>query len=155
LTFRGRVTPGIGLFSLQIVVPGRAQLGADAPPDWPALLSPGTLNVRVSSNGWPDAIDQRRQIEQVDNGEFRPALVIPHQRIENNTLGPREGHPLCGTGQAWRAEFSIRDQKASCWILRRIGSGYRDVIELVSDSNLRAKYSLTDDDSVLLDAWHT
>ncbi len=46
LQFRGTITDGTGLFS-QLVMPGRADV-FDAPVDWPAMLTPGTLSASAS-----------------------------------------------------------------------------------------------------------
>ena len=46
LHFRGTITDGTGRFS-QLVIPGPADV-FDAPVDWPAMLTPGTLSVRIT-----------------------------------------------------------------------------------------------------------
>lgn len=139
LEFLGRVARGCGRFASEIVIPGRAQLGDVAPPDWPQELYPGTLNIKVAEGGWPGGMDASRRITQFDDGSLlTPALVIPQHLIGNNTLSPRGAlDPNRGTGQAWRAQVR-RDggPSVSCWMFRRIGSGYRDVIELVSSPAL-------------------
>ena len=46
LHFRGTISDGTGRFS-QLVIPGPADV-FDAPVDWPAMLTPGTLSVRIT-----------------------------------------------------------------------------------------------------------
>jgi hypothetical protein len=141
LTFEGAVVGGLGRFGLEIGVPGRAQL-PDAPEDWPESLARGTLNFRVHElaaslrdRGWPD-------IQRFDRREFAAAFEIPHNALRSNTLGPEPGAPEKGRAQVWRARLEAEQRAASCWVLRRIGSGYADVLELVSGQRLREEIGL-------------
>jgi hypothetical protein len=153
LTFVGHVQSNMGKFHRELKVPGRESL-ASAPNDWPVHLAPGTLNIQVG----PDGCDGLAEIgsgvgvKRFDEGRFKPAFLIAQHEIEGNTLKPKAGQPLRGSAQVWRAELIVTatGATASCWMLRRIGSGIASQIELVSADHLRTRLLLNDETQVTL-----
>ena len=148
LRFHGRVVPGCHRFHTQVVIPGRDALEAACPVGWPELLHPGTLNVQIDPEGRPSAFDTPDGLRALDTGVVAPAFVIPGGRIKGNTLCPTPENPSNGTAQVWRAELEHADGCQPCWVLRRIGSGYSGVLELVSEYHLRNLLGLQPDDPV-------
>ncbi|MFC3077770.1 hypothetical protein ACFODL_06685 [Phenylobacterium terrae] len=136
LVFQGLVAAGAGLFARELEVPGRAQFPT-APDDWPDALCRGTLNFRISelpkvlqARGWSD-------IKGLDRRGFSPVFEIPQDKIVGNTLQPSASVPENGRAQVWRARLEANSRSTTCWVLRRINSGYGRVLELVSDERLR------------------
>lgn len=147
LTFHGVVKGGIEKFS-DMMIPGRAKL-SDAPADWPDVIHPGSLNVLIPDNGFPAEFLNRCQgelIQKLDCGCFVPAFVIPSAAITNNEVRPTNDNPRRGDAQVWRAQIHNLDngRSVACWVLRRIGSGIRQQIELVASGRLRDKIGLVD-----------
>lgn len=142
LRFTGNVVNGIGRHN-ELVVPGRNAF-PEAPVDWPALLFPGSLNLRVLT--YPAAFLERGIVastSSLDVMGFEPEFTIPQDLMGNNQLTPTETMPYRGTAQIWRASLETEARMISCWVLRRIGSGLRDQIELVSSIGLRGEMGLT------------
>lgn len=138
LVFEGYVHRGQGDFS-NMVIPGRTD-ESYFPGDWPAELASGSLNVRIT--GYPPEFQQRgwgAKVTVLDSGLFQPAFVLPGHAILNNTI-PNRRNPSdrrTGDAQVWRATLENAYKAHSCWVLRRLGSGYRDVLELVSEVRIR------------------
>jgi hypothetical protein len=131
LVFEGLVVKGHGWFA-DMVVPGREKL-AEAPPDWPEVLEPGSLNLKVLS--YPaefEAHGLRATVTELDRLRFRPVLVIPREAIIGNRLRAEEGQLSKGVAQVWRARFECAGGSLNCWVMRRIGSGYTDRLEVVA-----------------------
>ena len=138
LQFKGVVKAGIGRHS-ELLVPGRSALPL-SPSDWPEVLCPGSLNVRVET--YPKIFEQRglsNQIAELDRSLFRPEFEIPRELLGNNRLGPRPGIPRGGDAQVWRATLNTLDGSLSlpCWALRRFGSRVREQLEFVAAQKLR------------------
>lgn len=154
LQFSGIIHTNTGQFNRDMVIPGRGAFMA-APLDWPITLQPGTLNIKIDLSAVPGVfseIGSSNGIKRFDERNFAPAFVIPQDSIKGNTLKPNERQPNKGTAQIWRAELLVisTGKAAKCWMLRRIGSGIYNQIELVSDLHLRSHPNLTDDIRVTL-----
>ena len=139
LIFEGVVRRGIGKHS-ELVVPGRSALHA-RPDDWPEVLFPGFLNIRVTR--YPEELARRglsNRITELDTGRFAATFEIPRNEFGgNNELCPRPGVPRGGDAQLWRARIDSFDGTLSlkCWALRRFGSTVGEQLEFVSDQALR------------------
>jgi len=147
LVFRGRIAAGIGRHA-ELVVPGRGALD-QAPADWPDVLFPGSLNIRIPAKGFPahfEALGLPCLLTSLDRDCFPAAFTIPFERFANNRLVPLPDHPRRGTGQVWRTTLEARGRTIACWTLRRYGSGRTDALELLSGEGLRARYGLADGD---------
>jgi hypothetical protein len=141
LQFGGSVINGQGDHS-KLFVPGRLVL-PNAPEDWPATLQPGSLNVLIAA--YPPEWHQRRltaNVRVLDDGWFSPQFTIPHNQFRNNQLVPLPSKPRRGIGQVWRASLIANDNQLDCWVLRRIDSGLRDVLELVAGCAVRPRLGL-------------
>ncbi len=148
LVFHGSPKKGAGKFSIELVIPGRNEL-ADAPPDWPEYLQPGTLNIFVQQ--LPPTIPDHENTAWFDLGEFSPAVIIPSNLIQNNTLPATPELPQRGTGQAWRVVMRTGTKlEIHCWMFRRIGSRMPNRIELVSECCLRDLDGVTENHPVTL-----
>ncbi len=139
LRFEGLVKAGIGKHS-ELLVPGRGVL-RHAPHDWPELLCPGSLNVRVDR--YPASLGQHRlsnRIAELDRSLFKPEFEIPRDLLGDNQLGPRPGVPRGGDAQVWRARLTTLDASLTltCWALRRFGSGVGEQLEFVAAEKLRS-----------------
>jgi hypothetical protein len=157
LEFIGTVRSNEGAFSREMVIPGRKRLVL-APKDWPEKLAPGTLNIAIRNNGFPNDFDQLGKgdgLKKLDEGKFWPELAIPPWQIEGNTLEPTPDEPVRGSAQVWRAELQVPStgKSATCWMLRRLGSDIISEIELVSHEHLRRRLNLCDGMDVKVTVW--
>jgi hypothetical protein len=157
LEFIGAVRSNKGEFSRDMVVPGRKGLVL-APADWPLKLAPGTLNIAVNKDGFPEGFEEIGTgdgLNKFDEGKFRPEFAIPPWRIAGNTLQPTPDQLMRGAAQVWRAELQVisTDRVAKCWMLRRLGSGIVSQIELVAREHLRSRFDLCDDMAVKVTVW--
>jgi len=155
IRFRGKVQRGKGKHN-HMVIPGRYDI-ADPPADWPNQFFPGSLNVRIPKNGYPDGFQDPENggigIVALDERILEPSLVLRWDAIENNGLKPRPGKPRRGTGQFWPAKLTVvsTGQSADCWVFRRINSTIKRQLEIISDSFLRSTLSLDDGTEVSVD----
>jgi hypothetical protein len=152
LEFIGTVRSHTGGTSREITLPGRAELLV-APADWPRQLAPGTLNIEIQSDGFPEgleAIGKGEGLRKLDAGDFSAALVIPQRKIGGNPVLPDPEQPTRGFAQVWRATLQVigAAQQTNCWMFRIIGSDDTSQIELVDRDHLRTKLSLTDGTAV-------
>jgi hypothetical protein len=152
LEFTGIVCSNTGKFAVDMVLPGRDDLTL-APADWPKKLVPGTLNIDVNDDGFPkgfDEIGNGEGLSRLDDGRFRPALVIPERKITGDTLKADPDHPRRGTAGVWQAELRViaSGRARPCWLLRRIGSEITSQIELVAQGHLRSCLNLCDGTAV-------
>jgi hypothetical protein len=157
LQFRGTVRSNQGAFSQEMVIPGRHGLVL-APEDWPEELAPGTLNIAINDDGFPNDFDQLGEgdgLKKLGGRSFWPALSIPPWRILGNTLQPTKHELLRGSAEVWRAELEVAStgEHAPCWMLRRLGSDIVSEIELVSDEHLRSRLNLRDGMDVKVTVW--
>lgn len=149
MRFKGKITDGIGKH-VELVVPGREDLES-APADWPVKLQPGSLNILVDTSGYPEAFVSMPlgcSVANLDDDCLPPVFQIPRDKMHNNKLTPTPESPRRGTGQVWRATLTTDMVKIDCWVLRRIGSGFVDKLELVSHEHLRNTYNLQNDQHV-------
>ncbi|MCK2151213.1 hypothetical protein MYE70_19275 [Marinobacter alexandrii] len=147
LDFSGKVCDGAGLFSKQIIIPSPVE-DLKSVKDWPSELVRGTFNLQVEKGGWPDVqgFDFKASgVQCLDRSQaFPPALYLDHTFVPNNTLHPGNKGKFGGDLQFWRAKLSIDGVAVPilCYVLRRVGSGYRDKIELVSDIHIRSEFQV-------------
>ena len=144
LIFKGQVIKARGGHT-KLLVPGRQEI-ADAPLDWPLRLFPGSLNVLISPNGYPNEVIGRGiapTVRFLDSASFRPAFSIAQSLMQNNLLNPENTRMTKGgTAHVWRCDLYAREQQIHCWILRRIGSGLARELEIVSSEGIRLTYNL-------------
>ena len=83
IIFRGKISSGLGRHS-ELIIPGKHNL-TDSPVDWPEEFATGSLNVQIVE--FPEALKSTRtRLKALDRGVIPPTLVIPQDRIENNSL---------------------------------------------------------------------
>lgn len=141
LAFEGIVVNGQGDHS-KLFVPGRSLLSG-ASEDWPETLQPGSLNVRIGA--YPLAWRERglaATVKVLDTDVFPPEFLIPQDRMQSNQLIPTPSSPRRGIGQVWRATLNANGGYVDCWVLRRVDSGLRDVLELVAGYAIRPALGL-------------
>ena len=143
--FRGRISSGLGRHS-ELIIPGKQNL-ADSPIDWPEEFEAGSLNVQIVE--FPEALKSTRtRLKALDRGVIPPTLVIPQDRIENNSLRRKFFKPRRGMGQAWRATLYAKSRSMPVWVFRRVGSHMHDCLELISDKRIRNHLDIRDEDEV-------
>jgi len=138
-----------------IAFPGRDELIV-APADWPTRLAPGTVSIVAS--GFPDdfaVIGEGEGFAKLDQGNFKPALVIPQRQIVGNPVRPETDRPTWGFAQVWRAEVQVlaTGQATNCWMLRIIGSEAGARLELVAEESLRDRLELCEGTPVKVTVW--
>jgi hypothetical protein len=138
-----------------LVLPGRDELTLK-PDDWPVRLTPGVLHVGI--DGFPEGFDEIGEgdgLKRLDEGRFRPALVIPQRKIAGSTLTPDADHPTRGFALVWRADLQAvtTGQASSCWALRVIGSDEPRQLSLVAEDDLRNVLNLRDGTAVKVTVW--
>ena len=151
IVFLGNIVDGCGKH-VELHVPGREQI-PQASLDWPVLLHKGSLNVRISPDGYPNIFEARslsKSVRTLDEKIFRPAFEISQSELGNNKLIPTSDMPHKGSAQVWRAKLTLRDREIPCWALRRYGSGVDEQLELISELHLRSTYSLVTGDAVVV-----
>lgn len=152
LVFECTIGSGMGMYS-QLSFPTHEEMPG-LPADWPDRMFKGSLNAAVDK--YPDEFERLGkglEVQKLDNKTFPPALTIPQGAIGNNTLAPRPGMPERGAAQAWRARIEVEGRAgatADVWAVRRIGSAYYDIIELMSEKKLRDALGLQNGDKIRL-----
>lgn len=139
----------------QLVIPGRDELFLK-PDDWPKHLAPDTVNIEISSfpEGFTE-IGDGEGLARLDQGKFRPALVIPQRKIIGSTLIPDADHPTRGFAEVWHAEIVAigNGQETPCWAMWIIGSNATQIIRLVAENDLRSRLKLCEGESVKVTVW--
>lgn len=154
IKFSGVITSGIGKH-VELYIPGRSKL-SNAPSDWPEKLHPGSLNIRVDVNGYPDFFKEQgleNTIQSLDADCFPSTFQIKQKEFGNNRLKPKISMPERGSAQVWRAKLEVKGLDIDCWVLRRYGSGLIDQIEVVAEKHLRKEFGLEDEDEVAVWMW--
>ena len=151
LIFKGQIRSGVGRH-VELGIPGRDAL-INAPLEWPEKLQPGSLNIGVHSDGYPEELIEYRDFEGVitlDRKLIPPAFLIPREYMKNNKLRSDPDMPDRGVAQVWRATLIVESAFESypVWVLRRLGSRVGEQLELVSEVHLRDTLSLQDGMSV-------
>ncbi len=147
ITFFTQVCSGAGLFAKEIALPS-PNPALTCISDWPNEFAPGTLNLKIDTLKWPNVAGLNFQNEGVQCLDlcplFKPALYLDYTTVLNNTINPTSHDEFAGDLQYWRAELQLKGQRETirCYMLRRVRSGYRDQIELISDIHLRNMFSL-------------
>jgi hypothetical protein len=139
----------------QLIIPGRDDLFLK-PDDWPTQLAPGIVCIEISH--FPEGFDEISEgdgLARLDQGKFRPALVIPQRKIVGSILSPDTDHPTRGFAEVWRAEVQViaTGQAATCWMLRIIGLDATRDIQLVAEEDLRSRLNLGDGTVVKVTIW--
>ncbi len=139
LIFKGKVRKGQGRFS-KLIIPTKSML-TNRPETWPENLCPGSLNIGISDLGYPDDFNIHEGVKELDAGCFKPVFIIPENKIPTNDKGD---------AQVWRAKLIIKSTGTivPCWVLRRICSGIKKQLEIVSEYNLRDTYGLIEGQEV-------
>lgn len=153
LYFTGTVISGCGQYS-ELEFPDKTIIDG-APDDWPHNLAKGSLNIRISEDGYPEVFSRlgyKNNIKMLDEIGFQPEFIIPGQLIKNNRLSPTQEYPNRGSAQVWRAVLTNKHsgEYIHCWVVRRFGSGLFRDIELISDTNLRKKLKLENGNNVVV-----
>lgn len=149
LDFKCAVGDGMGQYSL-LGFPSRNEY-ANLPEGWADEMQPGSLNANIEE--FPADFDeladgQGYDVQKLDDSGFKPAAIIPAELIENNALQPRPSNPKRGQAQIWPCEVSVigTSKTFNAWAVRRNGSAYTDVIEIMSDQHLRKTYGIKNGD---------
>jgi hypothetical protein len=137
---------------VELILPKRHELSVPIR-NWPENPAPGTLNVRVQQVAFPSKFLEvfgEASFLRLDSKRFSPEAELPWTDIKNNTLPPLPDAPDRGNAQVWRSTLrSVRTgRERHCWVLRRIGSGLWQELELVAGENLRTALDLDDDSPV-------
>lgn len=153
LDFGCSVGVGVGQYS-ELVFPSREEFEG-LPEGWKDRMEPGSLNANVM--GFPfdfsELVDgEGYGLTRLDNSSFKPVAIIPGHLIENNLLVPTDINPNRGDAQIWPCEVSRvgTSDTFNAWAVRRVGSGYNDVIELMSANHLRSQHDLNTHDQIKL-----
>lgn len=150
LVFEARITDGMGMYS-ELKFPTRSELfnnqATAAQVEWLDSIQPGSLNITVDRDGYPAQIEDLGKgynVQKLDNGLFPPELVIAQSKIGNNSIRPYAGAPERGAAQVWPCTVEKLDthETFNAFAVRRIGSAYSDVIELMADRKLRDAHGL-------------
>jgi hypothetical protein len=153
LYFTGTVISGCGQYS-ELEFPDKIKIEG-ASEDWPQSLLRGSLNIRINEDGYPEEFSRlgyQNNIKMLDKIGFQPEFIIPGQLIKNNKLLPTPEYPNRGSVQVWRAVLTNKhsEEYIHCWVVRRFGSGLFRDIELVSDTCLRKKLKLENENNVVV-----
>ena len=148
LRFTGVVRRGIGKFSVELTLPRRDEISMPIR-DWPEAPQPGSLNVRIREDGFPDGFLKAfgaADVRKLDSRRFVPEAELKWSEIGGNTLPPLPTRPDRGNAQVWRAilrNLETGDER-QCWVLRRIGSALSKDLEIVAAERLRDSLQLAD-----------
>ncbi len=141
--------------SPDLIIPGRDDLFLK-PDDWPTHLAQGTVNIEI--NSFPEEfaeIGDGEGLARLDQGKFRPVLVIPQRKIIGSTLIPDTDHPTRGFAEVWHADIQViaTGHMTTCWAVWIIGSDATQAIRLVAEEDLRSRLNLADGMSVKVTVW--
>lgn len=155
IIYHGTICEGQGDFSKDHTIEAKVLLEDKG---WISTIEKGTMNIRIPIEelSGPDKKKlDRSGVKVFDlNESFPPHIYLNHQEIVGNTLSKRrKPNSQTGDGQFWRCLLKIEKtgDEIKTYMLRRVGSGYRDRIELIAEYNLRNKHNLVDGDRVMLE----
>jgi hypothetical protein len=143
LVLEATVAEGLGRYS-RLSFPDRKTM-PDLPQQWEQAMCPGSLNARIIN--FPREMSELGDgygIQRLDNKRLRAAAIVPFDMIENNSLKPNQFNEERGNAQIWPCEVEVdgTTKTFNAWAVRRIGSAYSDVLELMSPDKLREKHGL-------------
>ena len=149
IDFDCAVGDGIGRYS-DLEFPTKEEC-TDLPAGWPDHMQPGSLNaniLRMPIN--LDVLGPGYGVQKLDNRRLIPACVIPFDQIRKNLLVPSNDNPERGNAQIWECKVTVAKTSKifNAWAVRRSGSAYSNVIEIMSDRHLRKAYDLQTGDAV-------
>lgn len=145
----GAVVGGCGRFRDEILLPDDLLIGHD---DWMPSFVQGTLNILLSLAELPEPLCSSGLRALDLNRSFPPIIYRSGADIPDNTIKPTAEEPRSGDLQLWRAKLINHNTEAeySCFLIRRVGSGYRDKAEILGQYNFRSTCDFKDGDNVTL-----
>lgn len=147
ITFVGKYGGGASLFASENVLPNPIEELSQIA-QWPHSFVPGTFNIDVDVSKWPqiEGLNFRlRGVTCLDRTDlFQPAAYLHYTTIPNNTLNPMKNGEYAGDLQFWRAVLRLQgiEETVNCYMLRRVKSGYRNKIEVVSDIHFKDTFQI-------------
>ena len=153
ITVDGFYASGSNRFAVEILLPGKDVIGIE---EWSVVK--GTFNVRVAEESLLHCgllgVDTKKVKALDRNPDFKPAAYLRYDAIPNNTLYPGSNgrSEYCGDLQIWRCCLSLprRDMNVDCFVFRRVDSGYRYIVEIVSDTHISSRYGVNHGEPVSL-----
>lgn len=147
LKVNGRVVDGSGLFRKQIGLPADLLSGHE---EWMSEFVPGTLNIQFVMSELPSEFhgEGLRCLDLSD--AFPPSIYRAASDIDNNTIQPTATNPRRGDLQLWIALLVNHQTNTEhrCFLMRRVGSGYRDKAEILGERNFRETWAFQNDHKV-------
>ena len=141
------VVSGCRKFRKQICLPENLLNGHES---WMPSFVQGTLNIQLSMSNLPQPL-RSAGLPGLDlSDSFRLAIYRTGADVLNNTMQPTAGNPRRGDLQLWRAILHNHKTQTShnCFMIRRVGSGYRDIAEILGQQNFRDGCKFNDVDKV-------
>lgn len=145
LKFNGRIVDGAGLFKTQIALPDDLLAGYE---NWMPEFVQGTLNIHFPKLPGEFHGMGLRFLDL--NDTFPPTVYRDGSDIFNNTIQPDSTNPRRGDLQLWRAILVNHQTNTEhkCFLIRRVGSGYRDKAEILGQFNFRETWAFRNDQLV-------
>jgi len=143
LILNGNVVDGCGRFADELFLPPdllKDDLG------WIKTFVPGTLNIKLHDKS-TSLFGKSKGLRSLDsNSEYPPHIYRDGQEIGNNTKG--------GV-QLWRATLlNVRlGTSYNCYVIRRIGSDYQYVAEILGSIHFRDEDNFMTNDPVKLEVF--
>jgi hypothetical protein len=147
LMFNGIVASGCGLFRKEIVLPENLISDQES---WMPTFVQGTLNIQLMLSELPKGFGPEG-LRFIDlNKDYPPDIYRLGSEVENNTLKPNSERPQRGDLQLWKALLTHKRTSTShkCFLMRRVGSGYRDKAEILGQSNFKENWDFQNGDQV-------
>lgn len=151
IIFYGQARGGADRFSDETVLPKKIE-ELEIVIGQPSSFERGTFNIQIDESKWPtqeglDFTNNNQGVRSMDrNSNFKSVAYLPYTEIPDNTIQPNEQNygPNGGDLQFWPAKLKIEsvDEVINCYMFRRVGSNYRNKIEVISDIHIRNKYGL-------------
>lgn len=144
IVFKGCIVNGRGGHS-ELYVPGKNEL-QESHPKWPLKLCPGSLNIKINNDGYPNELKisgLSETVKSLDTSLFQAAFEIKQDQFGNNLLTPTDAMPNRGDAQVWKSTLKTNNASIPCWVLRRYDSGLTQELEVVSDINIRNEHGFT------------